>query len=219
MIRKTRHGFTLIELLVVIAIIAILAAILFPVFAKARESARSSSCQSNLKQIGTSVQIYVQDYDGYVMPWGQSVDICPADRLQPYQKNRRIWACPSDQNQAVRAATIGTVVSYNFNTQLAGEVDANISRPADLALTHDSDPGEVGWTEGNTWDNGSTTDWPHVRPRCSNSGGGGTATNCGINNKQLSWFIRHNGSFNTLFYDGHVKSRRVNDFTEESFIP
>jgi prepilin-type N-terminal cleavage/methylation domain-containing protein len=62
---RTRHhgGFTLIELLVVIAIIAILAAILFPVFARARENARRSSCQSNMKQIGLSLLQYVQDYD------------------------------------------------------------------------------------------------------------------------------------------------------------
>ncbi|HAZ64135.1 MAG TPA: hypothetical protein DCZ72_11075, partial [Armatimonadetes bacterium] len=61
--RGSRRGFTLIELLVVIAIIAILAAILFPVFAKAREKARAASCQSNLKQLGLSVMQYTQDWD------------------------------------------------------------------------------------------------------------------------------------------------------------
>lgn len=61
--RRHRLGFTLIELLVVIAIIAILAAVLFPVFAQAREKARSISCLSNIKQIGTSTALYVQDYD------------------------------------------------------------------------------------------------------------------------------------------------------------
>src|SRR5690606_1337372 len=61
--RKDRHAFTLIELLVVIAIIAILAAILFPVFARARENARRTSCQSNLKQMGLAIMQYTQDYD------------------------------------------------------------------------------------------------------------------------------------------------------------
>src|SRR5438034_6492919 len=63
LILKSRNGFTLIELLVVIAIIAILAAILFPVFAQAREKARSISCLSNNKQIGTAYMMYLQDYD------------------------------------------------------------------------------------------------------------------------------------------------------------
>src|SRR5690349_939897 len=69
-----RKGFTLIELLVVIAIIAILAAILFPVFARAREQARKASCVSNLKQIDTGFQMYTQDYDEQYPPW--TADAC-----------------------------------------------------------------------------------------------------------------------------------------------
>jgi prepilin-type N-terminal cleavage/methylation domain-containing protein/prepilin-type processing-associated H-X9-DG protein len=95
-----KNGFTLIELLVVIAIIAILAAILFPVFARARENARRASCQSNLKQIGIGILQYAQDYDermvfvsnyvegGNAMTW--------ADTLQPYLKSYQIFLCPSD---------------------------------------------------------------------------------------------------------------------------
>ena len=113
-------GFTLIELLVVIAIIAILAAILFPVFAQAREKARASSCLSNMKQIGTALQLYVDDWDE-TMPFGVSMYITPPDgypgktymvydnlvygnggnaytwmdAIFPYVKNVRLYHCPS----------------------------------------------------------------------------------------------------------------------------
>jgi prepilin-type N-terminal cleavage/methylation domain-containing protein/prepilin-type processing-associated H-X9-DG protein len=111
---QSRKGFTLIELLVVIAIIAILAAILFPVFAQAREKARAISCLSNLKQIGTSSMMYTQDYDETVVPAGNRFahqnDQCFNGNtsfnanvrawvdweipLLPYTKNSQIFACP-----------------------------------------------------------------------------------------------------------------------------
>lgn len=115
---KQRSGFTLIELLVVIAIIAILAAILFPVFAQAREAARKASCISNSNQIGKSTMMYVQDYDGCYYPHrhnatganpflqdpnyaaqvtGTSVDkIFWISLLQPYTKNYGVFKCPSN---------------------------------------------------------------------------------------------------------------------------
>ena len=74
-----RGGFTLIELLVVIAIIALLAAILFPVFSQARERARRSACTSNLKQIGMGVQMYMQDYDGRVPICNDNTTLTPTD--------------------------------------------------------------------------------------------------------------------------------------------
>jgi len=114
---RGRHGFTLIELLVVIAIIAILAAILFPVFARAREKARSTRCVANLKQLGNALRMYMDDYDG-LFPW--CVDIAdknlpeiwsdyPAwqaliasmplmhDVVDPYVKNKEVWHCASDK--------------------------------------------------------------------------------------------------------------------------
>lgn len=98
-----RKGFTLIELLVVIAIIAILAAILFPVFAQAREKARQTQCTNNMRQIATGVLMYVQDYDEK-MPMsaylGRNAQNQPAlivifDVIAPYIKNTEIFTCPS----------------------------------------------------------------------------------------------------------------------------
>ncbi len=102
-----RNGFTLIELLVVIAIIAILAAILFPVFARAREKARQTACLSNVKQIGTALMMYLSDYDDvmpqYLVLSGRP-DSLPdigydytawQDRLYPYVKNTQVFVCPS----------------------------------------------------------------------------------------------------------------------------
>lgn len=107
---KTK-GFTLIELLVVIAIIAILAAILFPVFARARENARRSSCQSNLKQIGLGILQYTQDYDErlpYVemdhaaVPDDNNIAFANfkiwVDPIYPYVKSKQVFRCPSSVN-------------------------------------------------------------------------------------------------------------------------
>ncbi len=102
---KLKTGFTLIELLVVIAIIAILAAILFPVFAQAREKARAISCISNMKQLGLAARMYQQDYDDkfvpsymYQKPPQSDPDInWWDDILQPYIKNRGVVLCPSRQ--------------------------------------------------------------------------------------------------------------------------
>jgi prepilin-type N-terminal cleavage/methylation domain-containing protein/prepilin-type processing-associated H-X9-DG protein len=99
--RKNR-AFTLIELLVVISIIALLAAILFPVFARARENARRASCQSNLKQIALANQQYINDYDGVTLRWrrgaaSQTMSVL----LMPYVKNDQIFYCPSRLRPAV----------------------------------------------------------------------------------------------------------------------
>lgn len=97
-------GFTLIELLVVIAIIAILAAILFPVFAQAREKARAASCLSNTKQMGLAMMMYAQDNDeifcgSYSFPntWNSCPQFTWADLIQPYVKNVQLFSCPSGQ--------------------------------------------------------------------------------------------------------------------------
>jgi len=125
---RRRSGFTLIELLVVIAIIAILAAILFPVFAQAREKARSATCLSNLKQLSLGIQMYAQDYDealpynyayeGTISGGGCAQRNPPVlrwwqDFVQPYIKNNQIFLCPSGQ--------IGRVL-YTFGRTAPGAV-------------------------------------------------------------------------------------------------
>jgi prepilin-type N-terminal cleavage/methylation domain-containing protein/prepilin-type processing-associated H-X9-DG protein len=134
-IGRRRHGFTLIELLVVIAIIAILAAILFPVFAQARERARQVGCLSNMKQLGTAFTMYMQDYDGRLPGgapysshpgWGDWVGMtkwggpCTAQNpmrpedgsLFPYVKNLGVYICPS------ATVTKAFRLSYSVNCHL-----------------------------------------------------------------------------------------------------
>ena len=97
-----RTGFTLIELLVVIAIIAILAAILFPVFARAREKARQTSCLSNMKQVGLAVDMYCQDYDGcypMCLYLGGTMVVTFYHEIMPYMKNAQILQCPSEKER------------------------------------------------------------------------------------------------------------------------
>ena len=121
---RMRRGFTLIELLVVIAIIAILAAILFPVFAQAREKARQASCLSNLKQLSTAVMMYTQDSDetfpiGVQDDWNNSWPV----KVQPYVKNLGVFRCPSDGNMTQPDWTVGwggVPISYAANGVFGG---------------------------------------------------------------------------------------------------
>ena len=128
MLQNTKKGFTLIELLVVIAIIAILAAILFPVFARARENARRSSCSSNLKQIALGFKQYTQDYDekfpmvGNAGTDGSAVSTGWAIALQPYLKSTQIFQCPSETNPP-KGVTPGSTTALDTYGAVAGFTD------------------------------------------------------------------------------------------------
>jgi len=146
-LRKSGQGFTLIELLVVIAIIAILAAILFPVFAQAREKARQASCLSNEKQIGTALLMYVQDYDEQ-FPCGSKLSfpngpgtinnlmagVGWGGQIYPYTKSAQILKCPDDSTSSINAqngveALYPTSYLYNRNIALS-PADAALNAPA-----------------------------------------------------------------------------------------
>ncbi len=138
--RKSQEGFTLIELLVVIAIIAILAAILFPVFARARENARRASCQSNLKQMGLGIMQYTQDYDEkYLVEYSVvngAGQLWP-QFIQPYVKSTQLFDCPS--SSATFSGGYDSSIGYGLNYWLSGSGFygtslAAINRPAETIM-------------------------------------------------------------------------------------
>jgi prepilin-type N-terminal cleavage/methylation domain-containing protein/prepilin-type processing-associated H-X9-DG protein len=159
-----RQGFTLIELLVVIAIIAILASILFPVFARARENARRASCQSNLKQLALGWMMYAQDYDGKLCYFPYDGDESPSvmGKVLPYVKSTQLFICPSsglkpssDPTMASRYATEygmpgvfdvnghqAAIINLAFGGSKVTQMDSipEASITCLLAETHYSDP-------------------------------------------------------------------------------
>jgi len=229
-----RRGFTLIELLVVIAIIAILAAILFPVFAQAREKARQTSCTSNLKQIGLAFRMYIQDYDertpsanprptgagdtyGQLGLSGQSFAYNGwiSNALIPYTKNQAIYACPSVRGTAFYDPWNGGKPGPGYLQGTDSNLDGNqatrgtSSNSVSYAFNYASDYG-IKESLLNSPANGilmcdSGTAWWDC----------GYNSTCGIKlNRDWQWHLQqnkkltewHTGKNNNLFADGHVKT-------------
>jgi prepilin-type N-terminal cleavage/methylation domain-containing protein/prepilin-type processing-associated H-X9-DG protein len=158
---ERRKGFTLIELLVVISIIAILAAILFPVFARARENARRSACQSNLKQIGLGVLQYAQDYDEVMVPawldgatgagngwnttnstWGNG-NFKWMDMIYPYVKSEQIFNCPSVSAKNISLYKQATGTSYGHYAANLGYRSAGDSKNPPFSYYRTDNVGNV----------------------------------------------------------------------------
>ncbi len=194
---RHRNAFTLIELLVVIAIIAILAAILFPVFAQAREKARSVSCLSNLKQIGTGFLMYTQDYDEAICPpfIGPTGPLAQTwDRLvQPYMKNTQIISCPSDANSPSVDIRNGQIVAGNM--QRSYTVPSNMgwewypNRQFSVKLAAIQFP--------------AITIYLFERDNCTWIGGDWNW--CSVSDGSNEWAYRHNKRSNLMYVDGHAK--------------
>ena len=219
-IRNNNSAFTLIELLVVIAIIAILAAILFPVFARARENARRSSCQSNLKQIGLGILQYAQDYDEKYPTGADSASLSWQQKTQPYLKSAQIFVCPSNTNseQIASTATQGypdIKTSYaasnnpldDFSSLSAtgiGIISGDANKPVPLSLIQDS--ARVIAVVETTARN----------PSLSVKDNANYAVAIDNTNRRGYLFAGHLGTGNYLFADGHVKAMKPLSTTNES---
>lgn len=214
MMAKHRKGFTLIELLVVIAIIAILAAILFPVFAKAREKARQTTCKSNLKQIGMALLMYAQDYDDTLLPavltvggvqqrWDQILGQSGYIRWGAIGESdytttsESVFRCPSNPNfqPLWRRQCYAYNSSFGFGSNYAGPIGTN-PRESDLILVGDAaKQGENASPYGGycyyyfTYENFATA--------------------------MYEWHTEH---LNLLLADGHVATAKISEIGEHSAL-
>jgi len=224
--KPRKRGFTLIELLVVIAIIAILAAILFPVFAQAREKARQTACLSNMRQMGNAMNMYLQDYDESFHK-GDSINSAAVNGFGannnvrgwfhwpwyygPYVKNVGIFDCPSSPDTAAQQlvpTNWGNDGNYGYNysglTRDQGTPArslAEITEPADTFCFFDS--GDPCTIEG-------TNDWAKLLEELDLN------LNCSINQIGSQYTkesaLRHSGRVNVTFADGHAKSLSWSSF-------
>ena len=199
--KRVVRGFTLIELLVVIAIIAILAAILFPVFAKARENARRASCASNMKQIGLGIAQYTQDNDETyferdigTMSW--------RGEIQPYIKSSSLFQCPSNSN---KNDLDGSITPPMFCSYAINDAACQFSKPGDNCQSGAVTPTNLSSVDkpaqkilvcemrNVAWEDFASPWW----------------TDTSTTGNFATGYAGHLGTANYLFADGHVKSMKA----------
>jgi prepilin-type N-terminal cleavage/methylation domain-containing protein/prepilin-type processing-associated H-X9-DG protein len=201
--RPGRPGFTLIELLIVVAIIAILAGILFPVFAEARAKARETTCASNMRQIGMAIAMYREDW-GYYVPaifgprtW-MEVAHGKQGLIDPYLRNEGVRQCPSRRIPTARYCMNGWSgkVYGQSETSPQGQPDALVPRPSTTLIV-----------------------WEHQVPfpLCNRGQRGGTADEPDPSQGIDHWDSSHTGGFNALWCDGHVKRMRYSQLRRSMF--
>jgi prepilin-type N-terminal cleavage/methylation domain-containing protein/prepilin-type processing-associated H-X9-DG protein len=212
---RTR-GFTLIELLVVIAIIAILAAILFPVFAKAREKARQSSCLSNVKQIVLGLLMYAQDYDE-TLPMARiystqgGVSYGWYDCITPYVKNTQIFKCPSHRNSSTTGWTKHSYGVPAYNVMSTADWNPPGARGCSLGGI-DSPSEALLLTDAGYDDNAQGIDLIYSLKWQAYPSPYAGFTHCGIPVPG-----RHNGGNNVGFCDGHSKWAATSTMTSSAW--
>jgi prepilin-type N-terminal cleavage/methylation domain-containing protein/prepilin-type processing-associated H-X9-DG protein len=240
--KSIRSGFTLIELLVVIAIIAILAAILFPVFGRARENARRSSCQSNLKQVGLAWIQYSQDYDEKALK-GKFLAANVYDwvsPLQPYIKSEQLLRCPSNPTSTGASISVGARADYAYHFWFAVHAgshpnapeairqyalpDSTVKYSTGLPLSAFTKPTlTVMFMDSYVWDGRNTN--------AVGNGAGSAGSHCQasgacsvgkirvqITGSDPKVGIRHLNGMNFAFADGHVKWYPSSSGTQNSVV-
>jgi prepilin-type N-terminal cleavage/methylation domain-containing protein len=235
---EKQRGFTLIELLVVIAIIAILAAILFPVFAQAREKARAASCLSNVRQIGLAVVMYRQDYDNVnprhrLCPDRVGDETCSTASPTLSTGPNETWWAPYDNSISpeppqpasvlYNTATKAGMLQPYFKNRMIFKCPSYVAGQVGYAMSYISS-GPMGQPDASVGNPSVLFVWDHARtPGCADTRTGNTGPTWNpfppsADTAHTHYPLRHTGGFTTLRYDGSVKWRRPASLVSADFL-